>query len=496
MNLSDGEGVFIIYTGGTIGSVPKDKNDPLSPLAPASLDQIMEFIPNYNKSDRTILIAQQRINLGLYSWSEPIDSSNIKFEDWIQMAHVIKANYNNYEGFVILHGTDTLSYTASALSFMLENLNKPIIVTGAQKPISQIRSDAVQNFVISIEIAAAKSLGGTIVPEVCVFFRDELYRGCRTTKLSASSYNAFGSPNFPPLGRVGERIVIDRLESGGSAQALHIIDTLEPNIVAMTIFPGMSLQIFNNMLNVEGLRGIIMQTYGSGNAPSTPDFLDAIDKIITSGRIILNITQCKSGEVELGLYDVSAGLLPRGVISGMDMTPEAALTKMSVILGSEQDIEIAADEMQMNLKGEQRLSIFNLHFPSGSVGMAETLIVRPSRAMVHGLNRYQSTKLQRAILQLMGLQIPGEKKGRIELKAYIDLPDANEQTQEEGNPHFLGRSLKRWTGNTGVENVFFTVTEQARMFVDNQHNNTLSIINLGSSPFSWQKLNLAFFADC
>lgn len=497
MTSSDGVGVYIIYTGGTIGSLPKDKNDPLSPLAPVSIDRVMELLPNYSKIDQKILIGQQSIRLGLYSWAEPIDSSNIKLEDWIEMARVIKASYNGYEGFVILHGTDTLAYTASALSFMLENLNKPVIITGSQRPIGEIRSDAVQNLVTSIEIAAAKSLGGTVVPEVSVFFRDELYRGCRTTKLSASSYNAFNSPNFPPIGEAGEYIVIDtRYKATGSSHALHIIDKLDSNIASMDIFPGMSAKLLDNMLTSEGLRGIVLQTFGTGNAPSTADFLDTIEKAVSGGRMIVDITQCRSGEVELGLYDVSAGLLSRGVISGMDMTPEAALTKMSVVLGSEQDVGVAADRMQLNLRGEQRLSVFNLHFHNGSVAEEGAMTVTPLRPMVHGVDRYKTEALQKAVFRIMGLQVPGQKRGRIELKAYIDLADANEGTQEEGNPHFLGKGLKRWNESTGKESIFFTVTDQTKEFVDNRHENAITIVNSGGDPFTWDKLNVAFFADC
>jgi L-asparaginase len=498
MSSNNSVGVFIIYTGGTIGSLPKDLDDPLSPLAPAPLERVMALLPNYDKMDKKLVVGDKRIRLGTYSWPEPIDSSNIRLEDWVELAKVIKSHYNDYEGFVVLHGTDTLAYTASAISFMLENLNKPVIITGSQRPIGQLRSDAVQNLVTSIEIAAAKSLGTTVVPEVCVFFRDELYRGCRTTKLSASSYNAFNSPNFPPLGVAGEHIVMNNpFRAEGSSHALHIIDKLEPNIASMDIFPGMSPKLLNNMLNSEGLRGIVLQTFGTGNAPSTPEFLEAIEKAVNNNRLIVDITQCRSGEVELGLYDVSAGLLSRGVISGMDMTPEASLTKLCVVLGEEQDINVAADKMQINLRGEQRQSVFNLHFPSGAIAEdAGSVTVEPIREMVHGRERYDPQKLQRAVFRIMGLQIPGEKRGRIELKAYIDLPNADEKTSEEGNAHFLGKGMKRWTANDGPESIFLTVTDQVKEFVDNRHKNTITIVSVDGTPISWEKLNIAFFADC
>lgn len=360
MATQGGLGVLIIYTGGTLGSLPQDPGDPLSPLVPAPLDAVMELLPHYDTMDRKLPINGHKLRIGTFSWDTPLDSSNIESRDWIQMARVIREHYSDYEGFVVLHGTDTLAYTASALAFILTNLAKPVVITGSQRPIGQIRSDAVQNLVTAIEIAGAGSLGGTVVPEVTVFFRDELYRGCRTTKLSASSYSAFNSPNFPPLGSAGEHVVINETVVGeASPHALHLTESYEESIASMDIFPGMSPVLLNHMLSSEGLRGIVLQTFGTGNAPSTPEFLDAIGRAVDAGKLIVDITQCRSGEVELGVYEVSAGLLSRGVIGGMDMTPEAALTKLGVILGAESDAKIAADRMQLNLRGEQRQSVFH-----------------------------------------------------------------------------------------------------------------------------------------
>lgn len=487
-------GVFIIYTGGTIGSVPKDREDPSSPLVPADIGQILERLPNYNNRDRKILLGNQWIRLGVYSWQAPLDSSNIKMSDWIEMARVIKDNYAEYEGFVIVHGTDTLAYTASALAFMLENLSKPVVITGAQLPIGFTRTDAVQNLITSIEIAAAKSLGVPVIPEVSVFFRDELYRGCRTTKQSANSFNAFSSPNYPPLAKVGEYISLThRLLDAPRQQLLRIVDTLDPNVASIDIFPGMNPQLLRNLLATDSLRGVVLQTFSTGNAPTIPEFLDSIDEAVKSGKLIVNITQCQSGEVELGLYDVSAGLLARGVVSGMDMTIEAALTKMFVVLGIERDIECAADRMQLNLRGEQRQSIYNLHFPAGEISDNEKPVsIEQKRPMLEGLGRYKPVMLDRALFRIMGLETTDGRKGRIEFKAYMDFPDANENTTEEGNPRFLGRASKRYHGDD--ENVFFTVTEQVRLLVDNRHPNTITIVPAGT-PFRWKKLNIALFCN-
>ncbi len=260
MPSTSGQGVLLIYTGGTLGSIPQDPKDPLSPLVPAPLEEVMQMLPLYDPVDKKLPLGGTSIRLGAHSWKVPLDSSNITPGDWVEMASVVRDNYHDYEGFVILHGTDTLAYTASALSFMFRNLDRPIVVTGSQRPIGQLRSDAVQNLVTSIEIAAARSLGTTVIPEVSVFFRDRLLRGCRTTKLSASSYEAFDSPNFQPLAIAGEHIVVnEQIVEPAPHHAMHLENRLKDRIACMTIFPGMSPTLLDHMLSADGLRGIVLQ---------------------------------------------------------------------------------------------------------------------------------------------------------------------------------------------------------------------------------------------
>jgi hypothetical protein len=312
--------------------------------------------------------------------------------------------------------------------------------------------------------------------------------------LSASSYNAFYSPNYPPLARAGEHIVLThRKHPDQPQQLLRVVDKLDANVASMDIFPGMNTQLLRNLLATDGLRGVALQTFGTGNAPTTSEFLDTIEEAVKSGKLIVDITQCRSGEVELGLYDVSAGLLARGVVSGMDMTIEATLTKMFIVLGSESDIDIAADRMQLNLKGEQRQSIYHLHFPSGEVGEDEKPVsVEQKRPMLEGLERYKPNTLEKALFRIMGLETSDGRRGSIEFKAYMNLPDANEGTSEEGNPRFLGRARKSYKGND--ESVFFTVTDQVRQLVDNRHTNVITIVPTGV-PFRWKKLNIAFYCN-
>ena len=524
MNEPKDRGVLIIYTGGTIGSLPKDPNDPLSPLNPAPIGDVLKWLPTYDGIDRKINVGGARIRIGTDSFDPPLDSSNIQPENWVEMAQKVKEAYDQYEGFVLLHGTDTLAYTASALSFMLENLSKPVVITGSQRPIGQPRSDAVQNLLTSIEIAAARSLGAKVVPEVCVFFRDKLTRGCRTTKLSANSFYAFDSPNLKPLAMAGEHIVYDdTIIRQPSKQRLHVRSKLQPEIASFDVFPGIKPKLLEKLLHEMDLKGAVLQTFGTGNAPSDPKFLKPIGEAVENGTLLLNVTQCRQGEVEQGLYEVSSGLLARGVVSGMDMTPEAALTKLFVILGEvigtgpeekseepaarrstdkttvRENLEVASDLLQLNMRGEQRLSVFNLHFPAGGFGNDDDSSIKtvvPIREMVAGRDRFHSEAVERALLRITGLEVPGLNRGIIQFKVFIDAPEAKEGTPTEGNPHFLGETTKNWSKDSGDQAFVIPITEAVKGFVDNNHENSLTIINTSGLPFKWRRLNIAIFADC
>lgn len=489
-------GVLLIYTGGTVGSLPQDPNDPLSPLVPVAFERVLELLPFYDPDTRSLPVAGAPLQVDSVSWPVPVDSSNITREDWHELATIIRERRNEYAGFVILHGTDTLAYTASALAFMLGDLDRPVVLTGSQRPIGQPRSDAVQNLVTSIEVAAASTLGRTVVPEVCVFFRDRLFRGCRVTKVSATGFNAFNAPNMPPLAVAGDRIEVDeRLIARPPPLLPRQMPQFEERIACVTIFPGMSAEMLDSMLNTSDLRGIVLQTFGNGNCPSTPAFLDAVGRAVDAGRLVVDVTQCRAGEVDLGAYPGSLGLLSRGVIPGMDMTPEAALAKLSFVLGTDGDLLVAADRMQLNLRGEQRQSIFNLHFGAGELQAEEPATLRPVRPMTDGRERYRPATLERAVLRILGLSVPDQEDGSLELSAWLDLPSPTAEPLAS-DPRFLGRVSTTWHRAESRLDILLNVTESARELVDPRRTSAITLATGNGTSVSWQRLDLALYADC
>lgn len=334
--------ILIIYTGGTIGMV----HDPNSgSLIPIDFRHISDHVPELRK-----------FGYDLHSVSfDPVkDSSNIDPAVWIKIAEIIEDNYDSYDGFVILHGTDTMAYTASALSFMLENLGKPVILTGSQLPIGLLRTDGRENLLTAIEIAAAKEDGHAAVPEVCIFFDNKLTRGNRTTKMSAEHFDAFYSPNYHPLAEVGLHLkyFTNLISYNGIRNKLKVHKRLDTNVAILKLFPGINRKLINSILRTDGLRGLIIETYGSGNAPTYQWFLDELKQFIDKGGIILNVTQCHGGSVEMGLYETSRQMLAAGVVSGKDITSEASVTKLMHLLGRYPDTEKITEALNTPLAGE------------------------------------------------------------------------------------------------------------------------------------------------
>lgn len=503
-------GVLVIYTGGTIGSFPKDGKDPNSPLTPLSKEQLekkdnefFKMIPRYNQSESKIAIGRTPVTVKWRSLDVPIDSSNVSPDVWTEIATIIKEEYKNYEGFVILHGTDTMVYTACILSFMLEDLNRPVIITGSQKPIGETRSDAVQNLITSIEIAAAKTLGQRIVPEVCIFFRNKLMRGCRIIKYSASKYEAFVSPNLFELGTADEHIVIDdKLAKKplpiDDEKNLVLQTAYHPRVMYFTVAPGMDIKLLETILTSKDLDGVILLTYGTGNAPTLPEFIKVINKAINdeeNPKIIVNISQCLSGEVEQGLYDVSVGLMSSGVVSGLDMTREAAYTKLCWLLGTEKDKSKSAiaDRMQINLRGELRQSIFNYHFGPGFIDknkFSKTVEVKN----MEGKEYFDSEKIDKAFLRILGVRFEGRAK--IDGKAYIGLDDANDSTPEDID-NFIGKFEKGkfWNLDDDPESIIIPMTTQARKFINGIKPVKLTIVDNTGLSMKWEKLEIGIYTN-
>lgn len=295
-------------------------------LVPIDFEHITDHVP---------VLGKFGLNIRSISFDPVRDSSNIDPSLWVKMAETISDNYHLYDGFVVLHGTDTMAYSASALSFMLGNLAKPVIFTGSQLPIGLLRTDGRENLITAIEIASAFIDDRPAVPEVCIYFDNELTRGNRTTKFSAEHFDAFNSPNFPPLAKVGLHIKYDfsniRYPSKEAELTLH--KKFDTNVAILKIFPGIGRNLVQAILNTKDLKGLIIETFGSGNAPTYSWFIDDLRSFISKGGIIFNVTQCHGGSVEMGLYETSREMLAAGVVSGKDITSEASVTKFMHLLG-------------------------------------------------------------------------------------------------------------------------------------------------------------------
>lgn len=314
-------------------------------LAPFNFGRVIEMIPELKSLE---------LKLTVISFPEPKDSANIRHEDWDNLAYIIYENYAQYDAFVILHGTDTMSYTASALSYMLRGLNKPVIFTGAQIPIGYIRSDARDNILTALEIATAKEDGEPIVNEVCVYFNLLLMRGNRTSKIRSSDFAAFQSPNFPVLAESGISIEYNRnyMKAHDPKAKLSIVRGFNDNVIILKVFPSMSQGLIRSILSARSLQGVVLETFGSGNTMNYEWFLKEIEKAISRDIIIFNVSQCVGGEVLQGRYETSKRLKELGVLGGNDITTEAAITKLMFLLGTEKSRTSVRKKLAKSLNGE------------------------------------------------------------------------------------------------------------------------------------------------
>lgn len=334
--------VLLLFTGGTISM----SEDPATgALRPIDFDRLQDLMPE---------LKQTGIKVKSVPFLPLIDSSDVHPEVWERMALIIKDNYDEFDGFVVLHGTDTMAYSASALSFMLENLSKPVIFTGAQLPIGMMRSDAKENLLTAIEIASAKESGQPIVPEVCIFFEDTLFRGNRTTKKNAEHFNAFNSYNYPPLAKAGVHIKYFRsyIHYPSAGSALRVRTKIDENIAILKLFPGISEHTVNAILSIPDLKAVVLESFGAGNAPRKIWFFNALKKATERGILIVNKTQCSTGSVEMGRYETSLNLVNAGVMSAYDCTTEAIVTKLMYLLGEYTSLDSVKHRLSESICGE------------------------------------------------------------------------------------------------------------------------------------------------
>lgn len=490
--MSDNKGVLIIYTGGTIGSMPIDPSDDTSPQVVVGWDKFRKLTPQISKENLGF-------RLGFEEISESLDSCNIGPRHWSEIASIIERNYDEYEGFVILHGTDTMVYTASVLSFMLANLGKPVVLTGAQRAhLFQVRNDALQNMITSIAIANPKATRIPTIPEVMILFGNDLLRGNRSRKKDANGYEAYESPKYPNLARIGANIEVDESRILDMPEGdFYVRKSLETDVIDLNVVPSIVENGVADLLldNIDfGPKGVVVRSYGAGNIPTDDRFLSRLTKASQNrGITLLNVTQCTKGRVELGLYETSNKLLEFGMVSGTDLTPEAALVKLMVGLADE-DIAGSPTRLRNFLQnseaGEQSTSIFEIPFSGGTADISKG---NPRHRFMSDRDLpslWDADKLESAQLRFYGAKIDGSG-AKQDKPITVDIY-ANLSTNEDPSPRKFCVSVNKAPTKSPTI-LSFDVTHGTQALLAPGRPVSFTAILNGEGDLSWTSAELALF---
>ena len=482
--------VYVLYTGGTFG-MREDPGMPGNPLSVMSAREIAKILPDPRQFQK-----DADIEVSFDKLDRLMDSSSMTPRDWVLIAERIKNNYQHHDGFVVIHGTDTLSYTASALSFMFENLGKPVVMTGSQLPLNNSRTDAALNYGHAVMIAGYKATDLPLIPEVIVVFASRILRGCRTRKMSASAWTGFELPNAPPLGAIGEHIKIYENQIRPAPAAgldLQLTTDLVTEVLDISLYPGLTPAHLRSILSLDNVKGVVLRTYGTGNAPEDPDFLKALADGIGKGeKTIVNITQCPQGSVEMGLYAASVGLLDVGVISGLDMTPEAALTKLMVLLGNRVGDQIKL-QMQIDQRGEQSQNLFDLPYKARKTPTAERYsdYVQPDR-------RFERDALTTSVIRIRSLKVELETPdlGNPCVYVFMNAPKASISDLVDGDHARLILTIRLAGGSLNQE---FSVAETLnRQKIKNAAGDSDIALTLVATPgvrFGFDEMSLSLLTN-